>query len=375
MKRQQRPLRVLHLLNSRTGAGCGIVNASIDIISGQIRQPVEVAVCSLPGEHLAALDAMGVRHYVLDQRRRVVTLWRAPLQLHRIVKHFRPDVIHCHMVTGVVLARLIAPFHRFLLVAHVHNVHQPSSDFMRIADRVIAVSEAVQRDMERRGIPARKIRMVHNGTLGSVRLADPAGETEKPLMQPSIVTVGGMNHRKGIAELIAAFEIVCEHNPECHLYLVGDGPNRSEFELRARRSRYASQIHFEGFQPNPIPYMKAASVFVLASRRDSFGLVLTEARACACAIVATNVDGIPEALDAGEAGLLVPPQDPPALAAAMARLLEDSEERARLSARAKQNLDRFTVDKMAERILDVYEELVFRSGERSSPTPVDEVAA
>jgi glycosyltransferase involved in cell wall biosynthesis len=111
--------------------------------------------------------------------------------------------------------------------------------------------------------------------------------------------------------------------------------------------------------------MKAAHTFVLASRRDSFGLVLTEARACDCAIVATDVDGIPEALDGGAAGLLVPPGDRRALASAMIKLLETPEEHVRLKLRAKVNLERFRVDRMAEQITDVYEELMAEMPQRA----------
>jgi glycosyltransferase involved in cell wall biosynthesis len=167
-----------------------------------------------------------------------------------------------------------------------------------------------------------------------------------------------MNHRKGISELISAFAEVSARVPEAHLYLVGNGPDRAAFEAQAAASKYTGHIHFEGFQSDPIPYMKAAHTFVLASRRDSFGLVLTEARACDCAIVATDVDGIPEALDGGEAGLLVRPGDSGALAGAILKLLEKPEEHARLKMRARVNLERFSVERMAAQITNVYEELL-----------------
>jgi glycosyltransferase involved in cell wall biosynthesis len=250
-------------------------------------------------------------------------------------------------------------------VAHVHNVHQQSSNLMRLADRVIAVSHAVATDMSRRGVPREKIRMVHNGTLGSLRFPHVATRNPRALQQPAIVTVGGMNHRKGISELIRAFAEVSAHVPRAHLYLVGNGPDRAEFEAQAAASAYAEHIHFEGFQADPIPYMKAAHIFVLASRRDSFGLVLTEARACDCAIVATDVDGIPEALDGGEAGLLVPPGDSTALAGAILKLLETPKEHTRLKLRARVNLERFRVERMASQMTDVYEELLAGSRKRS----------
>ena len=350
----ERPIRVLHLLNSLSGAGCGIVNAAVDIVSGQVRQSMDVAVCSKSGEFVDLLKEHGIPHFILDQGRSPANLARAPLELRRIIKGFQPDIVHCHMMTGVILARAVRMTTDFGLVAHVHNVHQRSSSLMRLADRVIAVSSAVMLDMAERGVPHKKLRVVHNATLGSLRLPDPATEESKTLLQPAIVTVGGMNYRKGISELISAFEQVSRRVPGCHLYLVGNGPNRREFESQAAASPFAANIHFEGFQPNPFPYMKAAHIFVLASRRDSFGLVLTEARQCGCAIIATNVDGIPEALDGGRAGLLVPPRDIPALASTIIRVLESAEEHAQLKSRAGENLERFRVERMAEEIKDIY---------------------
>jgi glycosyltransferase involved in cell wall biosynthesis len=341
-----------------TGKGCGIVNAAVDIISGQVREGLTLAVCSFGGEFVQLLEEQHIPHYFIDQRRKLKSILQAPFALRRIIKDFRPDVVHCHMMTGVVLTRLLRLTESFGLVAHLHNVHQRSSDTMRLADRVIAVSNAVLEDMVARGTSRKKLRVVHNGTLGSLRMPDVATCPSKELQQPAIVTVGGLNYRKGIAELISAFERICERKPECHLYLVGNGPNRAEFEVQAAASPVADRIHFEGFTPNPIPYMKAASTFVLASRRDSFGLVLTEARECGCAIVATAVDGIPEALDGGEAGLLVPPQNIAALADAILSVLDSPEKRSALQARARENLDRFRVERMAEQITEIYREVL-----------------
>lgn len=356
-----RPIRVLHLLNSLPDWGCGIVNAALDMIAGQMQEGLEIAVCSGSGELVSLVHQQGIPYFFLDQTRSLRNLPRALYRFRQIVRTFQPDIVHCHMMTGVLLARAIRLTTNYSLVAHVHNVHQRSSILMGIADRVIAVSEAVRADMRNQGVAARKLRVVRNGTLGSFRMADPETVAPKPLLQPAIVTVGGLNHRKGIAELIKAFEHVCTRVSACHLYLVGGGPNKDEFVAQANASPFAAQIHFEDFQPNPIPYMKAAAVFVLASRRESFGLVLTEARQCGCAIVSTNVDGIPEALDGGRAGLLVPPQNPDALAGAIVRLLEDPAESAQLRLRAGENLEKFRVERVAAEVTEIYRELLGRA--------------
>jgi glycosyltransferase involved in cell wall biosynthesis len=167
-----------------------------------------------------------------------------------------------------------------------------------------------------------------------------------------------MYRRKGISELIAAFEGVASRYREAHLYLVGNGPDRPAFEGLARRSAASSRIHFEGFQKEPQRYMLAADVFVLASHREPFGLVLTEAREARCAIVASDVDGIPEALDGGNAGLLVPPKDVASLEAALVRLLSDPEEKAKWQRLATQNLRMYSVNRVAQETEFVYRQLL-----------------
>jgi glycosyltransferase involved in cell wall biosynthesis len=231
---------------------------------------------------------------------------------------------------------------------------------MGLADRVIAVSNGVAQSMVEAGIPQRKLSVVLNGTLGSARAGHAGQHSKADLRQPAIVTVAGLNYRKGIGELLTAFEMLAPANPSAHLYIVGTGPERELFEERGARSSFAGRIHFEGFRPNPFPYMLSAHIFVLASLRDSCPLVLTEARECGCAIVASDVDGIPEALSQGRGGLLVPPGDVQALSDALAFLLATPSEVQRLRVAAKDGIEKFTVRRMAADVIDVYNDLTGR---------------
>jgi glycosyltransferase involved in cell wall biosynthesis len=237
---------------------------------------------------------------------------------------------------------------------------------MGMADAVIAVSQSVAATMARQGIAKRKIHVVLNRTLGSRRQPELAEVEPAALMRPSIVTVCGMSHRKGIEELIAAFEIAGEELGSAHLYLVGDGPEREQFEQQAHRSKFRDRIHFEGFQSVPQSYMLSADVFVLASRRESFGLVLIEARQAGCAIVATDVDGISEALDGGRAGMLVPAREPNALAGALCAMFADPGERSRWKSRAIEGIAKYQVNVMGYEVRHVYEELAPKGKWRSS---------
>ena len=349
-------MRVLHILNDVTDRGNGIVNTAVDLALEQARQGLGVAVASAGGGYQPLLESAGVRTFALDQSRRPVQLLRAMRSLGAMLSEFRPDIVHAHMCTGMLLAWLSKHFYRFALIGHVHNVHDRQSVIMGLADRVIATSQSVATTRGAQGIPKHKIRVVLNRTLDSPRCRSLAEIEPRTLLGKPIVTVCGMNHRKGIRELIAAFERIGSQAPDAHLYLVGDGPDREQFERQARASSRPDHIHFEGYQALPQAYMLSAELFVLASRRESFGLVLIEARQAGCAIVATDVDGVAEALDLGRAGLLVPSGDVSALAQALGRMLDDEHERSQWRSKAKSGIANFHVQRMAAEIKAVYDE-------------------
>jgi glycosyltransferase involved in cell wall biosynthesis len=350
-------IRILHITN-HVNLGCGITNAAIDLAAGQLDQGNTVVIASGFVADEALLRRLKIDHLLLDQTRRPLQLIKALATLRRHLRDFQPDIVHVHSRTSLLLAWFLTRFTGHPLVAHVHNVYERESVLMRLADRVIACSESVGRTTHAMGVPKAKIRVVHNAPLQSPRLPSLDSVPPASIRHPAIVTVCGMNHRKGIADLITAFERVAPQIPEAHLYLVGDGPEMELFQQQAKASRCCSRIHFEGFQPRPQAYMRAAEIFVLASRRESFPLVLLEARQTGCAIIASDVDGIPEALDHGAAGILLPPSDIPQLAKEMIYLLQHDQERKSLQQKALSGIERFHYTAMAKGVSAIYRELL-----------------
>lgn len=351
-------MRILHITNHVREIGNGIVNVAVDLACLQAKNGHHVAIASSGGEYEALLASHGVHHCQLDQSRSLLKIIKAAWRYREIVQEFQPDIVHAHMMRGVLLAGVLRNGGEYSLVSTVHNEFQFSSVLMGLADRVIAVSNAVADSMVRRGIPANKLRVVANGTLGSPRHQHIEDYPPLPLHRPAIATVAGMYSRKGISELIEAFIKIATDFPQAHLYLVGDGPDRPIFEAMVQSRAFSARIHFEGFQPEPQRYMLATDIFVLASHCESFGLVLTEAREAGCAIVASDVDGIPETLDHRQAGILVPPKDSQTLANALSQLLSDPEYLDNWKNRAKQNLERFNAARVHQETLAVYRELI-----------------
>jgi glycosyltransferase involved in cell wall biosynthesis len=288
-----------------------------------------------------------------------MALMSLPWRWRSIVREFRPDVVHAHMVAGAVIGRTLRQSAEYVLVTTVHNEFEPKSKLMGLGDRVIAVSRAGAESLVRRGVDQARLRVVVNGTLGSPRARASGVVGEERLEHPAILTVAGMFERKGIADLLAAFELVAAKLPAAHLYLAGDGPDRRKFESQAKKLAAADRIRFLGFRDKPQALMKAADLFVLPSRREPFGLVFTEAMEVGCPVIGSNVDGIPEILGRhGEHGLLVPPCDPVALAGAIERVLSSVAERRRLGEAARERARAFTVERVTQETGAVYRELL-----------------
>ncbi|MBD2774465.1 glycosyltransferase family 4 protein [Iningainema tapete] len=352
-------MRILHLTNHIQEIGNGIVNVAVDLACLQAKDGHDVAIASAGGEYELLLQQHGAKHFPLNQSRTPLNIIKAAGRYRSIIQEFQPDIVHGHMMTGVVLARTLRFGYHYGLIATVHNAFQRSAVLMGLGDRVIVVSKAVGDLMAKRGIPWQKMRVVANGTLGSPRNRRQLKDYQpSPLQHPAITTVSGMYRRKGVGELIDAFAEIAEDFPDAHLYLVGNGPDRESLEQQARKKPSYSRIHFEGFQSEPKPYLLATDIFVLASYFDSSPLVIPEAREAGCAIIGSNVDGIPEALDGGEAGILIPARDSKSLAASLAKLLSNSDLQQSWRNLAAQNLERLNVARVHKETLLVYKELI-----------------
>jgi glycosyltransferase involved in cell wall biosynthesis len=352
-------MRIVHLSNHAHIVGNGIVNMMIDLACAQARAGHEVTVASSGGSFEALLARERVRHVHLAQSPRIGRLPTMLKGFKRLIADCKPDIVHAHMMTGVLIARFGALRRRYALVTTVHNEFQKSAILMGFGDAVVGVTESVAVSMAKRGVPKERLHFVRNGTIGTPRFAQIASPESPPeLDRPSIVTVAGMYARKGIGDLLRAFALLSAQFPGAALYLIGDGPERTSFEALARELGIAERAHFKGFVADPRAYLARADVFVLASHKEPAGLVLSEAREAGCAIVATRVDGITEMLDHGDAGLLVPPQNPSALAAAIGRLLTDQQLRTSLVARARHNLETFHVERVCAGYLSIYQQLV-----------------
>jgi len=195
----------------------------------------------------------------------------------------------------------------------------------------IGISDAVTRFcLAVENAPPGKIHTIHYGLPFPLPLIDRKavraelrGALNLPADTVLIGGVGRLIEQKGYTYALQAFALLERDFPAAQLVLIGDGPLKTPLHAEARRLGLARRVHFMGWRADAAALMAGLDVFVMPSLWEGFGLVLLEAMASGLPIVATAVSAIPEIVVEGETGLLVPPRDPAALAAALRVLLAD----------------------------------------------------
>jgi glycosyltransferase involved in cell wall biosynthesis len=230
----------------------------------------------------------------------------------------------------------------------------------RRADRVICITEALARfNLEVVGLPADKLRVVHYGLDAPPEPWGPAGGPELPSETPVLLAICRLVEQKGVDVAIDALASVRERHSEAHLVVLGEGPLRGDLEARAEERGVADGVSFPGRVGDVSWWLTRAAMLVHPARWEGFGLALLEAMLSARPVVASAVSSIPEIVDDGETGRLVPVGDVEALADAIGDLLEHP---ARATAMGEAGLAlaqaEFSVERMAERTVGVYEEVL-----------------
>ncbi len=296
----------------------------------------------------ARARALGLRVAVIPLptlRRPGLAIVRSVLALRRLVVTTGAALVHANGSRAMAYAGVAGRLARRPVIWHVRiGERDPLLDraLGALAARVIVISTAVARRFPR-GL-ASKIRVVHNGVdLGRFAPRPPSKDLRRALGvpdgRPVVVSVGRFVAFKGYAHLLDAAAVLDTTRPGVHWILVGDGGLRAELEAQARRLGLGAQVHFTGWRDDVPDILALGDLFVLPSTNEAFGRVLIEAMAMARAVVATDAGGVPEIVVDGETGVLVPPADPPALAAAVQALLDAPARAARLGAAGRRRAE------------------------------------
>jgi len=345
-------MKIVHLLKHGV-QGNGHVHVAVDLACTQARAGHSVVFAAGESDYTDLLTSHGVEVAEIPPATDVRSGVRSALALGRVLRRFRPDVVHAHMMSSAVLAYPWTRLLRVPLVTTVHNSFDRHSVLMRLGDRVVAVSGAERALLVSRGYPGHKVVTILNGVIGSPR--DVLAEDDDVVVRrPSVMTVSGLHPRKAVEDVISAFAILRERFPQWHLNVVGWGPDKERLKALAADLGLDDQVHFLGSTKSSRKVLLQSDIFATATLADPCPLTVMEARGAGCAIVATKVGGIPETLEQGRAGLLVPTHDPEAFAQALASIMGDVGELERLRASALDGAQYFSVERMSSEHLDLY---------------------
>jgi glycosyltransferase involved in cell wall biosynthesis len=288
--------------------------------------------------------------------------WRS-LRAHlKALRELAPDIVHANLsspwscqycIASAALLRRprVVAVYQLVVPAVSRRQRWAKRLTLHSVDRHVGVGERVSRDVEVvAGLPRGSVRTIHNGVPDEQQPRLPP-----PRQGPLIGAIGRMEEQKGFDTLIRALPDI----DEATLVLVGDGSERGRLTDLARSLNVHERIAWLGWSDQARGYLGSFDVFALPSRFEGFPLALLEAMLAEVAVVATDVGSVAEAVQEGQTGLLVPPDDPAALAHSIRNLLADAELRRTLAQNARRHvLGRFTADHMTRSFESLYRELL-----------------
>ncbi len=267
-------------------------------------------------------------------------------------------VLHAHDGHAVTIAALaVLPTRTPLVATRRVDFHLRRPGVYRRAARVIAISSAVADVLVDDGVDPARIQVIHSGIdLEYAREAQPLGLREQLGLSPETrlaCTVGALVPHKDHVTLLHAARHLAPVIPDLHWVIAGDGELDRVLRWLADELDLADRVHFLGHVSHPLRVIADSDVYVMSSREEGLGTSVLDAMARGIPVASTSAGGLPEMLHEG-GGILVPPRNPGALAAAVRRILCDSELRRRLVEQASRTVEQFTAARMAAEVRSVY---------------------
>ncbi|MCI0340391.1 MAG: glycosyltransferase [Planctomycetales bacterium] len=363
-------MRIVQLLPNLKGGGVEWLALSVARAMQEATHDVTVAALREDGVVGDALRSRGLPVRVLGAPQ---GKFRASVRaVASLLEEVRPDVLHTHLlpahVSGAFARR---PASLRVLARTDHGLGSWGRWYhewigrvaVRRADVIVAVSEAVRATLCARGIAAERVTVIGN-PVDPERLGPPSGRTEArralglPERVPVVGAVGTLKPEKGLDILLRAAAALAPRVPNLVLALVGPDHTGYGATLKAEAMRLGigDRVRFLGERQDLARVFAALDVATAPSRTEGLCLSVIEAQACGVPVVASSVGGLPEVVEDGATGLLVPAEDPAALAAALDRLLSDAALASRLSEAARARVrERHDLGRYVRALIGLYD--------------------
>ena len=367
-------MQVLHVIKA-TGLA-GAENHLMTLLPGLREQGIDARLWLWVPPHTSAdeiIEAANARNIPIE--RWIMPGMIAPGFFARVVKYLRqqrPDIVHTHLVHAetyaIPAARLAGvpfvvnschnddPF-RFLIPFRVQSWLR-----WRMTHRGIAISQAIKDFLIKTEFARdQQIAAIPYGLQAPPRVAPERTLHQELGLPPSARIVGSMCRlieQKGLTYALDAMALLMPRYPDLHYVIAGTGTLQEDLKAQAAASGIAERVHFIGWRTDVQALMAQFEIFLAPSLWEGFGLVFLEAMGQARPVISTRVSSIPEVVDDGVTGLLVPPRDGQAIAGALERLLNDPACGQRMGEAGRTRLAQvFTPERMIAQTIDVYHSL------------------
>jgi lipopolysaccharide heptosyltransferase II len=344
----------------------GVETGTVDFAKYLVKHGHKAVVVSNGGELVTGLEALGARHYRLPVHQK--SLWaflRRARALRKIILDEHIDIVHARSRVPAWISYFACRHTKAAFITTCHGFYKNRlfSQVMGWSKLVIVPSKVIARHMiENFKVAPCSIRCIPR----SVDLEKFSQPGPPPGRSTCVVTIiGRLTPLKGHTFFLKAMAKVVRSVPYAKIWVAGEAPAKrpaykQELQMLARRLGLESHVEFLGNRRDIPQVLERTDILVLSTvTPEAFGRVILEAQAAGVPVVATNVGGVVDIIDDGETGLLVFPKDTDAMAEAVVRLAKDRALAGRLVARAKIKLqNNFTVDHMASKTVEVYEELL-----------------
>jgi glycosyltransferase involved in cell wall biosynthesis len=375
----------LHIDSARTWRGGQ--NQVLLTVNGLRAIGQRAALVAHPDGELRRRAAEGLELIPLAPR--VEMDLHAGWKLARVIKRLQPDVIHAHDPHGVAMAALAlslgagsrgtsgAPAPALVASRRV-DFHLKGNSFSqwkyRQVDCFVAASRAIHEMLLHDGVPPDQVVTVHEGIdvdhVVAAPRVDVHAEYFLPHGAPVVGNVAALVPHKGQRHLIEAARLVVREIPDARFVILGEGELRQHLEKQVHDYHLEKHVLVPGFRTDVLGCMKSFDLFAMSSVTEGLGTSLLDAMACSLPIVATTAGGIPEIVDEGVTGVLVPPRDHQAMASQIARLLADEPLRRQMAAAGFERVrSRFTVERMVDETAAVYERVAGRGHRADTASP------
>lgn len=343
----------------------GAQNVFLSILAELTKGNHEVVVLLPKGALVNYIEALDVKMYVVNYSSPI-----GLLQVYQVIKREKPDIINTHLTKCNVIISILNRLLSVPICCTLHNeiIHSRLGSIQKIIyplfynvlsrlnDGIIVVSEYAKQDLIQVGrVQENKICVVYNGI-------DIQKFIDTPIIQKQsekfiFASVGRISVEKGHRYLVDAVNVLKEWDFEC--WIIGEGPLRVELERKSIEYGLEEKIKFLGYRSDVNSLIQQINVLILPSINENMGISILETFAFRKAVIATNVGGIPELVIHNSTGLLVPPKDSDALAAAMLHIYKHRDEAIKYGNNGYRNANKyFTSSAMGVNTLTYFNSLI-----------------